>query len=233
MSRENLLTGVAPRWSKRRVKAFRVIRSRSKAAAEAERIVAGQPPGSVGAKVLKFDSAMRLTAPGVKTFEVVKDANGVPSDYRDVMIRGYLSTWDSVTKSDRQGDYVERGAFTETIGQFMQNPVLLVDHRNSAESIAGSFTTVREDDKGLYVEALLSNSPGAVAKDIRFKVAENHIRTLSMGGVFYYKEDGRGIFKVSLWEGSLVAIPANPDALFTTRQLTREEMAKITLQGET
>lgn len=208
------------------MKTIRVIRKRSPAADVAARIVAGVLLGQRGEKVLRFESSMRLTAPGVKTFDTMKDANGVITDYRNVQIRGYLSTWESVTKADRQGDYVLPGAFTDTIGQFMQNPVLLVDHCNSAECVAGSFTVVREDSKGLYVEAILTNSPADDAKDIRFKVAENHIRTLSMGGLFYYNEDGRGIFKVTLWEGSLCAIPANPDCLFSTRSLTEEEMLK-------
>ena len=60
-------------------------------------------------------------------------------------------------------------------------------------------------------------------RDTRFKVAEGHLKTLSMGGLFHYKEDGRGIFKVDLWEGSLTPIPANPDATFSVRSLTDDE----------
>jgi hypothetical protein len=37
-----------------------------------------------------------------------------------------------------------------------------------------------------------------------------------MGGAMLFDETGRNIIKVYLYEISLVAIPANPDALITT-----------------
>jgi HK97 family phage prohead protease len=148
-------------------------------------------------------------------------------DYRDVQIKGYLSTFKETTESDRDGDYVERGAFKETLRRFARNPVLLIDHTNSAESIAGSFRKIQEDESGLYMEAVLSNSQSERMKDVRAKVAEGHLKALSMGGLFHYKEDGRGIFKVDLWEGSLVAIPSNQDALFSVRALTEAEVKRL------
>ncbi len=165
---------------------------------------------------MRFDATLPLAAPGVKAFTELKDASGAITDYRDVTIKGYLSTFGN---SDRQGDIVKPGAFAETIPQFMLNPRLQVDHRNSAEYTVGSFTVVREDSKGLYVEAKLSNSPSLLATDMRYKVAEGHIGALSMGGFFHYEEDGRTIFKVQLYEGSLVAIPANPAALLSVREV--------------
>lgn len=180
-----------------------------------------------GEKLVRFDSWCDLGAPDAKKFETIKDKDGNVVDYRDVVLKGYLSTFKGTTESDRQGDYVEPGAFAETIARFLKNPVLLVNHRNGVESVAGTFTTVREDKRGLYVEARLSNSPADAQTDVRFKVAEGALRALSMGGVFHYKEDGRGIFKVDLWEGSIVAIPANPDALFATRSLTAEDEERL------
>jgi HK97 family phage prohead protease len=168
-----------------------------------------------------------LTAPEAKKFDAVKDPDGNLVDYRDVRIKGYLSTFKETTESDRDGDYVERGAFKETLKRFKRNPVLLIDHQNNAESIAGSFEKVEEDDRGLYIEAVLSNSQSERMRDVRSKVAEGHLKALSMGGLFHYKEDGRGIFKVDLWEGSLVAVPANQDALFSTRELTEAEVKRL------
>lgn len=173
-----------------------------------------------GAKRMRFDAAMLLDAPGVKSFSEVKDAAGKVTDYRDVSVKGYLSTFGG---QDRIGDVVLPGAFKDTIPTFMRNPRLQVDHRNSAEYTVGSFTKVAEDAKGLYVEAVLSNSPGEVASDIRFKVAEGHIKALSMGGYFHYLQDGRTIEKVDLYEGSLVAVPMNPEAMISIRELTAED----------
>lgn len=186
---------------------------------------AHRPPARPGSKLMRFDAAMDLGAPASKSFTPVKDSDGTVVDYKDVTIKGYLSTFSETTKYDRVGDYVVKGAFSETIPHFMQNPVLLVDHYNNVDHLAGRFVKVSEDDKGLYVEAMLSNAPGNA--DIRFKVAEGILRTLSMGGAFHYREDGHGIFKVDLWEGSLTPIPANPDAIFSTRQLTDVELKKV------
>ena len=185
-----------------------------------------------GAKLMHFDAAIVVSSPDAKKWEEVKDAAGTVIDYRNVTIKGYLSTFRHVTESDRDGDYVERGAFTETIPNFMKNPVLLVNHQNSVKTLGGRFTPVKEDEKGLYVEALLSNSPSEDMRDVRFKVAEGSLRTLSMGGVFHYKEDGRGIFRVMLWEGSLTPVPANPDAVFSVRSLTDAEIKKVQSESE-
>lgn len=159
----------------------------------------------------------------VKAAEV-KDAEGNVIDWRDVTFDGYLSTFKGTTESDRDGDYVEQGAFKETIGRFMSNPVMLIDHVQSVRNIAGSFISIKEDSKGLRVTGKVSNSPEM--RHVRFLVKEGHLNTMSMGGVFHYNEDGRGIFKVDLWEGSLVAVPANPDAIITTRGLDEKELTK-------
>lgn len=145
-------------------------------------------------------------------------------DYRDVTISGYLSTFVGVTPQDRDGDYVVDGAFDKSLARFRENPVMLIDHMRSVETLAGHFTKLGVDDKGLAVEGLISNAPGLI--DTRFKVAEGHLKTLSMGGFFLYDDDGRGILEVDLFEGSLVPVPANPDAQFMVRQLTAAGVAK-------
>lgn len=166
--------------------------------------------------VRRFRAEVEIELDG-KKIETIKDSGGNVVDYRNVRLAGYLSTFKNVTESDRQGDYVEPGAFRDTLKRFMQNPVMLTDHRNSVGNLAGNFTDMKEDKSGLRFEALLSNSPANI--DVRFKVAEGMLKTTSMGGIFHYKEDGRGIFKVDLWEGSLTPIPANPDARFSVREL--------------
>lgn len=187
----------------------------------------GKTPQVVGGKhVLRFDGAIDLSEADSKKFDVIKDGEKIV-DVQNVTLKGYLSTFKGTTPSDREGDYVMPGAFAETIPNFMKNPVLLVNHRNTVADLAGMFTVVKEDSKGLYVEAKITNSPAEWAKDVRFKVAEGSLKTMSMGGIFYYLEDQHGIFKVSLWEGSLTPIPANPDAIFSTRSLTEVEMNKV------
>jgi HK97 family phage prohead protease len=132
------------------------------------------------------------------------------NDYQNVRIKGYLSTFNG---TDRDGDTVLPGAFAECIPRFMKNPVMLADHRNSVASVVGHFTVVREDRAGLYIEGILSNSPEVA--HVRALVAEGHLKTMSMGGMFFYKEDGTTIRKVELYEGTLTPVPANPDAIFS------------------
>lgn len=143
--------------------------------------------------------------------EPVYDGNRI-IDYQNVSFRGYASTNESVTKGDRIGDYLRKGAFRKTIKEFKKNPVMLTDHENTTKNIAGSYTQIEEDDRGLFVEGKISNAPAL--STIRTLVAEGHLKTLSIGGMFYYEDDGKGISQVDLMEVSLVAIPMNPDARF-------------------
>jgi HK97 family phage prohead protease len=197
---------------------FVLVRNRS---IPAPAIVPGKiVPADAETMLKRWEAVLDLGAKDVKAFDTIKDGDTI-TDYQNVRFKGYLSTFVGTTASDRQGDYVENGAFTETLKRFKQNPVMLRDHVNNTSFLSGSFIDIREDTKGLFVEGLLSNAPDV--QSVRFKVAEGHLRTLSMGGVFHYKEDGRGIFKVDLWEGSLTPIPANPDALFSVRALTEVE----------
>lgn len=152
------------------------------------------------------------------------DEAKVIEDYQNVSFAGYASTFKDVTPSDREGDYVIPGAFSDTLAEFTKNPVMLIDHRNSVTCIAGSYSKFGQDSRGLYVQGNVSNCPGM--KDVRFLIAEGHLRTLSIGGFLYYDDDGRGIEKVSLMEISLVAVPANPDAIFATRSLSIEDAQK-------
>jgi HK97 family phage prohead protease len=155
----------------------------------------------------------------------VKDQSNRVVDYSDVMIAGYGSTFANVTAKDRDGDTVMPGAFTETIREFKRNPVMLTDHKNSVANIAGSYTEVMQDDIGLRVVGKVSNAPELRA--IRFLIMEGHLKTLSMGGVFLYGPDGHTIEKVYLFEISLVAIPANPDAIFQARSLDLGSASKL------
>ena len=145
-------------------------------------------------------------------------------DYKNVVFEGFASTFENVTPEDRDGDYIMEGAFNETINDFKKNPIMLTDHVNSVHSVAGSYDFIGKNAGGLAVRGRITNAPDM--KSIRFKVAEGHIKALSIGGMFQWIEDRRGIEKVDLFEISLVAVPANPDALVQVRGLDLEGCRK-------
>lgn len=98
---------------------------------------------------------------------------------------------------------------------------MLLDHKNSVDSLAGSFSRVTVNSKGLTIIGNVSNAPGLA--DVRFKVAEGHLKALSIGGMFFWGSDGKAIESVDLWEISLIPVPANPDALVESRQITLDD----------
>lgn len=175
-------------------------------------------------KVIAWQSNEAFTPDGTKGIAIKDKDTGKIVDYSDVSFIGYGSTFTNVTPKDRDGDGVLPGAFTETIKDFMRNPIMLYDHRNSVDNIAGSYTHVSQDEIGLKVAGTVSNAPEM--RRIRFLIMEKHLKTLSMGGVFLFCPDGHTIEKVYLFEISLVAIPANPDAIFQSRSLDLDTAAK-------
>ncbi len=150
----------------------------------------------------------------------IKDEGGVISDYQDVEIEGYASTWNNL---DRDGETFKKGAFKDTIAAFMQNPMMLRDHCNCCEDAVGRYDEVREDRKGLFVHGLLSNAPDC--QSLRFKVVEKIIKTFSVAGKMYFDDTGISIFKIDLWEITLIPIPANPQAVFDALKGANEQLA--------
>jgi len=162
----------------------------------------------------------------VTIFEQDKDGKNttVVCDYLNVVIEGHASTFGTSEKRDRGGDYVMRGAWDHTLTEFRKNPVMLTNHDNTVEALAGSWAKVGIDGMGLGVQGNVSNAPGL--RDIRFKLMEGHLKGLSIGGIWYYHEDGFGIEEIDLFEISLVGIPMNPDTLAHTRSLGEADCRK-------
>ena len=176
-----------------------------------------------GQKIAAWDEQTDLTH-NAKRSAIRDEKSGAIIDYKDVTIKGYLSTFENFTARDRDGDYVRTKAFDKSLSRFSSNPVMLMDHVNDLEHLAGSFTNILKDGNGLAVVGKVCNAPEL--RKIRFLIAENHLKTLSMGGLFLYGHDGKAIEEVDLWEGSLVPVPANPDARFSVRSFDAVVSAK-------
>ena len=146
------------------------------------------------------------------------------TDYFDVTLTGFASTFQGVTPADRDGDYVLPNAFDKTLLEFSKNPVMLIDHNNTVGNMVGSFTKVVPNRDGLMVQGSISNAPDC--QRVRFLVAEGHLKAFSIGGMFMYGSNGKAIEEVQLYEISLVPIPANPDALLSRRMVSMSDAVK-------
>jgi HK97 family phage prohead protease len=162
---------------------------------------------------------------GQKAAQELKQ-DGILVDYRGVTFEGYGSTFQKTTPADRDGDYILEGAFDRSLQLFKDNPVMLTDHTRSVRNLMGHYDKIGITARGLALRGVVTDSPHMDAVHVRFQLMEKSLRTLSIGGFFFYLEDYRGIEDIELHETSLVVIPANPDANFQVRSLTEEVIVK-------
>ena len=120
---------------------------------------------------------------------------------------------------NRYGDIpsplTSKRSYVYELTQFKKNPVLLIDHVNRLDHLAGSVTEIHEDEKGLYFKALFSSSMHPTIAHARKLYQEGHAKGISIAGRFHY-EDPHNPNKLTLaeiYEISLVAVPADPNSL--------------------
>ena len=151
---------------------------------------------------------------GNKCFELSDfkaiDDNGL------VKISGYAN---NKNIADRYGDIPTPygRSYVYELEEYRRNPVLLLDHEAEIKKLCGTVTEIREDEKGLYFEAVLSNSDLPEVKHARTLIQEGMLKTVSIGGMWLY-EDFENLDHLTLakiFEISLVAIPADTYATFT------------------
>ena len=153
------------------------------------------------------------------TYKTIKDASGNVIDYTDVKIEGYANTF----SIDRGNDMTIPGCFIEHLGEYKENPILLVDHERTTKNAVGRVFSAYEDDKGLKISARISNAPDV--RNLRFKIAEKVLRTLSVGGLFHikYGKDKNYINKIELREISIVTVPMNKHSMFAVKNIQSSE----------
>ena len=140
----------------------------------------------------------------------VKQENGL------VYIEGYANT---KNLADRYGDIPtvlkQKRNFVYELTEFKKNPVLLIDHVNQLDHLAGSVTEIFEDEKGLYFKALFSASNHPTIAHARQLYKEGHAKGISIAGRFHYEvpSDPSLLTLAEIYEISLVAIPADPRSL--------------------
>lgn len=148
------------------------------------------------------------------TKNISKDASG------KMIIKGYANTADK----DRVGDVVLPSAFTKSLPEYMENPVILFQH--DWDKVVGKCIKADITEEGLYVECEVSQAKDV--EDVKTKIAEGTLKTFSIGYneilADYDESSACNVVKeLELLEISVVTIPANPKAKFTTETVTKDD----------
>jgi HK97 family phage prohead protease len=159
---------------------------------------------------------------------VSKDASG------KMVIKGFANTSDR----DRVGDVVLPSAFEKSLAEYLDNPVILFQH--NWDKVIGKCIKAEivseGDQQGLYIEAEISGAKDV--EEVKTKIAEGILKTFSIGynelDAEYDEASGVNVVKeLELLEISVVTIPCNPKAKFTTevQEEKTEEKSAVDLDG--
>ena len=152
----------------------------------------------------------------IDDFKVEKEEDGA------IFITGYANT---KGKADRYGDvptvFSKLRDYVYDLKEFKKNPVLLVDHNNSATAIVGTFNkkmggVIQEDEKGLRFKArLMDSSPDPKIQHVLEAYKKGFGRALSIGGIWQHenKDKPEQLTLAVIFEISLVGVGADSNAL--------------------
>jgi len=154
----------------------------------------------------------------MKNYEIkaIDDGSGVNFE-------GYLSTYGN---TDRDGDVFETGAFSDSVKSKSTAPLCYNHDRNS---VIGKLD-LSEDGRGLYVKGSL-NMTDEKAKNIYELMKMGALDSMSVGfSVDSYEPvdvqrpfGGWKIKKATVYEGSIVTVPANDQAVITAVKLLEDD----------
>lgn len=133
------------------------------------------------------------------------------------MIKGYASTFGNI---DAYGDTIEKGAFTKTLQEKNRGRKVKFLYQHQYDKVIGVPTTIKEDEKGLYFEAMFADTPLA---DEAYKLAKLGAldgfsigyRTIKAEGAMEGDSYNRKLLEVELAEVSLVTFEADTYAKVT------------------
>jgi uncharacterized protein len=134
----------------------------------------------------------------------------------DSIIHGYASVFDVV---DGHNDIVLKGAFADTIKNFESGRIIPILWQHQEDKPIGLIERVEEDEYGLYVSARILNDVW-YGKEAMSLIKSQVICGFSIGynvlsHKLDYETDTRFIYKIDLWEISIVTFPANKSTIIT------------------
>jgi len=138
-----------------------------------------------------------------------------------VMISGYANT---KGHPDRYGDiptvFPALRNYVYELTDYLKNPIWLLDHTNSVSSIVGSSDPdlggfIREDERGLGFAMVFTKSNFGPIAHARTVYLEGIGRAISISGRWHFedKDNPDHLTFAEIYENSLVAVGADPDAL--------------------
>lgn len=146
--------------------------------------------------------------------------------------KGYAAMFGN---QDSYGDIIEKGAFLKTINEKGCRIKLLWQH--NTREIIGKFTSMREDEKGLFVEGkLFLGGDVPLATQAYRLLKEGAITGMSIGyrtlkeRFDAEKKNIRYLEEVDLFEASLVTFPANMEATVTDVKSEGEKKREINIK---
>ena len=139
----------------------------------------------------------------------------------NLFIEGYASVFGVV---DSYNDVVVKGAFTNTLINDAKRVKFCWQH--NMDDVIGKIIEMREDDRGLWFRAKISNT--SKGKDVAILVEDDALDEVSFAyrtkRFVWNEETGvRKLLEVELIEISLVTRAANPQAVITGTEKKSEE----------
>ena len=148
-----------------------------------------------------------------KKFEINSLFDVVEKDGKSetLTIKGYANT----VSKDRTGDVIVKEAWTKGgMDDYLKNPIILAFHDYSRP--VGTAVDYNVTDKGLEIVAEISKAAGEVYNLIKDGVLKTFSVGFSIKDADYEKEDDTFYIKdLSLYEISVVSVPANQDSTFS------------------
>jgi HK97 family phage prohead protease len=138
------------------------------------------------------------------------EAKAVP-DGKNLFVEGYAAVFGN---EDSYNDIIVAGAFTKTIaGKEGKRIKLCLQH--DMEDIVGKIVELKEDEKGLWFKAKISNT--TMGKDLSILIEDDAINEISIGyqSIVWEVDEVRNVRllkEVKLYEISFVSRAANEQA---------------------
>lgn len=143
----------------------------------------------------------------------------------NLYIEGYAAVFGNI---DSYRDIIQKGAFLNTISGKNGKRIKLC-YQHDFDKVIGKIVELREDEKGLFFKAKVSNT--ALGKDVSILISDEALDEVSIGyrtKSYIYDEANeiRTITDLDLYEISLVSRAANEEATVTGTERKDEQKDK-------